>query len=228
MIKKIRYFTENEVNKNSFIPAKKLIPEWYKKIPLHYGNPEILPFDLTTKACIPFLDSITSGYLILTTQDIMVDKNDEEFNMSWSDASLDVTVVKVRNTPVLQPIPEGYRKEHIVWNNVTMFKAPKGYSAIFTHPFNRYDLPFITTSAIVDLDKSVMTTGSIPFYLKQGFIGLIPKGTPIAQVILFKRNKWLSIFDKKLLKQNIYALKVVRLISMGYYKKFIWSKKEYE
>jgi hypothetical protein len=228
MKRKIRFYVENEVNKSSFIPAKKEIPDWYKKIPLHYGNPKLLPFDLTSKACIPFLDSITSGYLILTTQDIMVDTNDEYFNMTWSANDQDMTTVIVRNTPVMQPTPEGYRKEHTVWNNIVMLKAPKGYSAIFTHPFNRYDLPFITTSAIVDLDKSVMTTGKIPFYLKQGFTGLIPQGTPIVQVILFKRNKWISMFDKRLFKKHLYTTKAARLISMGYYKKNSWTKKTFE
>ncbi len=225
MKKRIRFCVENEVNKDSFIPAKKLIPEWYKKIPLHHGNPKLLPFNLTSKGCIPFLDSITSGYLILTTQDIMIDKNDEEFSITWSADDPDMTTVIVRNTPVMQPVPEGYRKEHVVWNNIVILKAPKGYSGIFTHPFNRYDLPFITTSGIVDLDKSVMTTGKIPFYLKQGFTGLIPKGTPIVQVVLFKRNSWSSIFDKKLFKEHLYAIKAARLISMGYYKKNNWTKK---
>lgn len=227
MKRKIRFCVENEVNKYSFIPAKKLIPEWYKKIPLHHGNPKFLPFNLTSKACIPFLDSITSGYLILTTQDIMVDRNDEEFNMTWSANDNDMTTVIVRNTPVMQPTPEGYRKDHTVWNNIVMLKAPKGYSAIFTHPFNRYDLPFITTSGIVDLDKSVLTTGNIPFYLKQGFTGLIPKDTPIVQVIPFKRDRWSSVFDMKLFKQHLYKIKAARLISMGYYKKFNWSKKTF-
>jgi hypothetical protein len=224
-IKKIRFYTENKINKDSFVPARKTIPDWYKKIPLHHGNPKILPLRLSSKACIPFLDSMTSGYLILTTQDIMIDKNDEEFNMTWAADDKDMTTVIVRNTPVMQPTPNGYRKEHTVWSNVLMLKTPRGYSAIFTHPFNRYDLPFITASGIVDLDKSVMTTGKIPFYLKQGFTGLIPKGTPIVQVILFKRVKWLTVFDIKLFKQNLYALKAARLISMGYYKKFNWSKK---
>jgi hypothetical protein len=228
MKRRIRFYVENEINKNSFIPAKKLIPDWYKKIPLHHGNPQVLPFNLTSKACIPFLDSMTSGYLILTTQDIMIDKNDKEFSMTWAADDQDMTTVIVRNTPVMQPVPEGYRNEHTVWNNVLMLKAPKGYSAIFTHPFNRYDLPFITTSGIVDLDKSVMTTGKIPFYLKQGFTGLIPQGTPIVQVVLFKRVKWSTIFDAKLFKQNLYSLKAARLISMGYYKKFNWSKKTFD
>ncbi len=229
MKKRIRFYVENEINKDSFVPAKKAIPEWYKKIPLHHGNPKILPFNLTSKACIPFLDSITSGYLILTTQDIMIDKNDEEgFNSTWSDNDRNLTTITLRKTPVLQPIPEGYRQEHTVWNNVLMLKAPKGYSGIFTHPLNRYDLPFITTSGIVDLDKSVMTTGQIPFYLRQEFTGLIPKGTPIIQVFFFKRVKWLSVFDVKLLKQNLYASKAARLVSMGYYKKNSWTKKIFD
>lgn len=227
MKKRIRFYVENEVNKDSFIPAKKGIPDWYKSIPLHHGSPKFLPFNLTSKACIPFLDSMTCGYLILTTQDIMVDKNDEDFNMSWSVDEQDVTRVIVRQTPVLQPVPNGYRKDHTVWKNIVMLKAPKGYSAIFTHPFNRYDLPFITTSGIVDLDKSVLTTGNIPFYLKEGFTGLIPKGTPIIQVIPFKRSKWFSVFDIRLFKQHLYSTRAARLISMGYYKKFSWSKKTF-
>jgi hypothetical protein len=35
-------------------------------------------------------------------------------------------------------------------------------------------------------------SGNIPFFIKEGFSGVIPKGTPIAQVIPFKRESWTS------------------------------------
>jgi hypothetical protein len=96
------------------------------------------------------------------------------------------------------------------------------------HPLNRVDLPFITISGIIDFDKSIHAPiGNIPFFIKKGFTGTIPAGTPMFQMIPFKREDWKSenqtysdIFWQKKLNERKGIADI--------YKKKVWQKKSYE
>ena len=55
-------------------PAKRVIPEAYKKMLNFAGNDISRP---TVKKCIPFLDSLTTGYIISTPVDYLLVKNPE-------------------------------------------------------------------------------------------------------------------------------------------------------
>ena len=55
------------------IPTKLNIPEWYKKLEHNY----ILR---TVKGCMPFLDSLTSGYLLKMPQDFAIRHNVDNEN----------------------------------------------------------------------------------------------------------------------------------------------------
>ena len=62
------------------VPAKSHFPDWYKNIPTHRTkNPEFEPGqgvqNATFKQCMPFFDSWTLGYLMLTPCDVIVEKN---------------------------------------------------------------------------------------------------------------------------------------------------------
>ena len=50
------------------IPIKLNIPEWYKKL-IHTHDRK------TVKGCMPFLDSMTAGYLMKVPQDININHN---------------------------------------------------------------------------------------------------------------------------------------------------------
>ena len=77
------------------------------------------------------------------------------------------------------------------WTVPWSIETPKGFSLLFTHPLNRMELPFVTMSGIVDTDEYECPV-NLPFLIREGFMGVIPKGTPIAQVIPIKREKWSS------------------------------------
>jgi hypothetical protein len=130
--------------------------------------------------------------------------------------------------PNLKEIPnrKGYNDWDFAWITQWGVKLPKGYSALFTHPLNRTDLPFVTTSGIMDADKWGIW-GNQPFCFVAGFEGTIPKGTPIIQVIPFKRHSWVSQVSEKLSKWgNFEDLRRSRVFR-GYYKDNYWSKKDY-
>jgi hypothetical protein len=199
-------------------PSKDYIPDWYKKMQLHInGKPEIRSYNKskTVKACIPFLDSLTSGYMLETYCDIQVEK------IILEDGSI-VQAVNWLSVPDPISIRDNY-----AWSNPTAISLPKGYSIIFTHPFNRYDLPFITMSGIIDMDIGMQDKANLPFFFKKDFEGIIPTGTPIAQIVPFKREKWKSEKDDSIL-EPLDRLRFMYLRTMdSYYKKFVWKKKEY-
>jgi hypothetical protein len=91
-------------------------------------------------------------------------------------------------------VPDGYHAKHFAWWADWAVELPDGYSALYTHPLNRFELPFITTSGIVDNDKDHLP-GTMPFFFLKGISGVVPAGTPYAQIIPFKREHWQSEVD---------------------------------
>jgi len=89
----------------------------------------------------------------------------------------------------------------------------------------------MTVSGIIDNDK-VNLPGSMPFFLKEGWTGVIPKGTPYAQLIPFKREDWESeiiIEDyNTIFKKNHENSKKYRIPNGGVYKNEVWTKRTYE
>ncbi len=179
---------------------------------------------------MPFLDSLMSGYVILTSQDIMVKqgKGFQNFQLTWAIDSKDLTTIAVRNDEHQISVPFGFRKEELVWNVPFSFQLPFGYSMLVSHPANRYDLPFLTPSAIVDCDTEPMTPGKIPFFLRENFQGIIPAGTPIVQLLPFKRENWKKKFDSKLKNRSNKVLFNVNRFASGFYIKNIWKRKIYK
>ena len=101
-------------------------------------------------------------------------------------------------------------------------------SALVTHPINRVDLPFTTMSGIVDFDKSIHAPiGNIPFFIKNGFTGVIPKGTPMFQILPFERNEWQS--EKQKFDEKFWQTKLNERHDVSdFYKKKIWQRKKFD
>lgn len=218
-----------------FIPIPKsskfYIPKWYKeKEKTIGGSPRIKKIGnlglRTFKACSPFLDSLTSGYIIELWQDIEITQNITGIEIHWN-VKPDVAFSRDEIIHSGMPIPAGHNKQPFAWVNPYAFKTPNGYSAIVTHPLNRYDLPFTTLTGIVDSDKGV-STGNLPFYIKENFEGIIPAGTPIAQIIPFKRDNWESVKNESLIETDKRHLFYSRRVVNGWYKQNIWKIKKYE
>lgn len=213
----------------NLVPSKSLMPDWYKKISSFSEVPSTFPMT-TVKKCMPFLDSLTSGYMMTTNQDIQIVYTENGYQINYSLDQYQNVSVALRSEPIRIPVPYGYSDvNHFIWQYPIGFKTPKGYSLLITHPFNRYDLPFITTSGIVDADSKAITGGNLPFFLKLGFSGLIPAGTPFAQITLIKRDSWKKGFDIDIeseIKETDYNINRFRQ-SMSFYKKSFWKKKNY-
>ena len=215
-------------------PAKNYIPEWYKKEKFFAKkNSDTLDSlsEITVKGCVPFLDTLTSGYMLELHQDIIVVKENNVVKIKWRDGPAPLILrmsadeVKIFDSGI--PTPIGCSDDHWAWRFYFAIKVPRGYSALITHPFNRYDLPFISSSGIID--EFTPFSGQFSFWLKEGFEGIIPKGTPIAQLFPFKRDDWKSENDKDLTGSlSFHSHEKLRTIGSGYYKKTFHRKKSYK
>ena len=107
-------------------------------------------------------------------------------------------------------------------------KTPKGYSCLFVQPFHRESI-FTIMPGVVDTD---LYTGPVnfPFVLNDpNFEGLIPRGTPIAQVIPFKRDDWYMEFGKeKEINEQSDTVKNLRTLFFDSYKTMFRQKKQYK
>lgn len=198
-------------------PSKFFIPQWYKDIP---GGKDVV----NVKKCIPFLDSISHGYIQKTWTDIHVNSINGQISFSHNHKVLMFSYREKTNIPVL----DYFYEAEFVWQRPWSITLPKNMSALVTHPLNRVDLPFVTLSGIVDFDKSIHApVGNIPFFIKKDFVGTIPKGTPMFQIIPFERYEWestIETYNKEFWEDK---LKEISSIS-DFYKKKIWHKKKFD
>ena len=71
-----------------------------------------------------------------------------------------------------------------------------------------------------------MGWGNVPFFIKSGFEGVIPAGTPIAQLIPIKREKWVYAQSWGNTAKQVEIAKELRR-GEGVYKKLFRKEKEY-
>jgi len=220
------------------VSASRMIPDWYKDlVGYKYGTSNdmknLFPIndrgsdgsDVSTKLCVPFLDSMTAGYIYRLEDDVHVDfDNDNMPVVSWKK---DIPIIDKRFN-VDMAIPKDCHPIHFGFKMNWYYETPPGYSILITHPLNRFDLPFYVPSGIVDADVWGLPV-FIPFFLKRDFFGTIEQGTPIMQMIPIKRDDWEIDIDMS--KESYEKHKILeeqrRSHITAHYKKFAWNKKRY-
>jgi hypothetical protein len=173
-------------------PASQVLPEWYKNQEAYTDSNK--GFDhrgvrSTIKKCMPVFDVLTAGYIITTWCDLYVSYDDDgslRFNGNQA----------IKNSPIEFHSLEQASKYPVKMVSYPKFmtafsiKTPKGYSSLFLPPLNRENKYINIFAGIVDTDEWIVPV-NLPFVFTDAqFEGLIPAGTPIAQVIPFKRQEW--------------------------------------
>jgi hypothetical protein len=209
-------------------PSAHYIPDWYKRAPkFSEKNIDLRKIEghgPGIKSCMPFFDSMVSGYIQETWQDIVIDYKNDELMYNFP---ITPEIISVRERPSV-PLDKGFYQQEFVWKTPWIPKMPKGWSLIFTSPLNHIELPFHTATGIVDADDFYhVPFGNFPFYIKYGFRGIIPAGTPMFQLIPIQRNDWKSSVHKydhdEQRKREFFSRKT----SYGAYKKLFHKKKDY-
>ena len=219
-------------------PASQNIPKWLKDMPpyeISHRNPEgnkIVVEDnnsnASAKKCVPMLDALVSGYLIPLSVDVsIVNIPDAEIpRITWQTKSYEPFSVHGNKHDTITP-PTGYKNVVFKFSTCWIPKTPKGYSILITTPLGHRDLPFYAIPAIVDSDKSTLDTG-VPMWVKDGFEGIVEKGTPLVQMIPFKRDNWKATYDYyDNYEYEIMEDKNFRSTIINHYIKNYWSRKEF-
>ena len=107
-----QYESEIDEYPNIISLAKNNIPDWYKKIP-KWKNNEIYSmdngFNNTVKQCVPFLDTLTIGYMVTLPFDIYVKNNNGVPYITWKDGIEDKYMPSWRkDVSDLNLVPHGY------------------------------------------------------------------------------------------------------------------------
>jgi hypothetical protein len=212
-------------------PANKFIPEWYKKIDSYFENIKIPTDDgltsATVKKCIPVFDAITTGYIITSSADLYVEKKENGLFYKWSGFDL------IQFHPPFQTVGHPAKinddeNSTPKFMNPWAIETPKGYSVLIIQPMHR-EAPFTILPAIVDTDNYKAPI-NFPFVMNdKNWEGLVPAGTPIAQIIPFKREQWKMEFGKE--KELDEINKIQKKLNVAFwdrYKRFYWHRKEYK
>ena len=183
------YNTQDVMDSVPVVPAKKLVPEWYKKVQqetnLHPGGPTIP----TIKQCPPVTDMLTSGYIIRCPVDIKLFPKQEPANYVGVNAETYAQFMPEQHHWKMCPV-DVHGKTH--WTKIKhgwTVRTPAGYSCLFVQPFFFFNKDITLFPAIVDTDKHDVPV-QFPGYLNSNKETVIKQGTPLMQVIPFKREEW--------------------------------------
>lgn len=221
-------------------PAIKTIPEWYRKADRFAIDPRTQkPWEMpdgsgkipTWKACPAIFDIMGTGYVYRTPCD--VEFYEDELGEIQCRVLDELNKDFVGDRPPMPQFehPLGYHSKHFAWWADWAVEVPEGYSVLYTQPFNRFELPFLTTSGIIDNDH-VHLPGTMPFFVVKGFTGIIPAGTPYAQMLPFKREDWSSEIDtsiqyEDMARKNQENSDKYRRPDGGIYQKEVWERRTY-
>jgi len=224
-------------------PIKLNIPEWYKKLEHSVENK-------TIKGCMPFLDTLTSGYLLKMPQDFNIRhnvKNNNNLNDSFQtfglcdhsqilyakninlNSGIDIhSINQLKGSPLIE------KNKNLPFYKILnpwKIKTPRGYSCLFVPPLNNSDDRFSIIPGIVDTD-TFPNEINFPLVINGDkypvLETLIKKGTPYVQIIPFKRDSWRMKIKKRKQKdvQNSRLFYELKLFNM--YKEKYWNKKSWK
>jgi hypothetical protein len=209
-------------------PAIKDVPDWYINTPEYvddYGRKFINDMNPhTIKKCIPVFDAITSGYIIYTQVDVQVFQQNGLPYYVWPSQDA-ISFHPIEQAPLH---PTRNEAPYPKWNNPYAISTPAGYSTLFIQPFHRKSI-FNVLPGIVDTD-TYKAPVNFPFVLNDvKWEGIIPAGTPMAQVIPFKRESWEhKIGSTQEMQDQTLSYKKLKTVLFNSYKKQFWNKKEYK
>ncbi|WP_035484364.1 hypothetical protein [Geminicoccus roseus] len=176
------------------VAAAKALPGWLRAMPATAPDAETGNPVRTLKHCPPLIDALGLGYLILLPVDVRVERG-PAFSWDWSPPATGLeglsrsplsfhVAAQGQGAPFARP-----ERRFLKFQNFWTIATDPGVSILVTHPLNRPDLPFDTLAGVVDTDR--YGDGLIHFpaiWRDDGFKGVLPRGTPVAQIVPFRRE----------------------------------------
>ncbi|QRD99661.1 hypothetical protein VOLN27_34 [Halorubrum virus VOLN27B] len=179
------------------IPANKVLPDWYKQLGQYFNpseqgstNERSNIKSSTVKRCAPFMEAMTMGWIIPLAAEVQFIAEGGYVEYKW-----EFSREMVSNHDLEQVGGEMFPNHEwpiMKFHNYWSMKVPDGYSALITNPMNRPGQPFTPFSGVVDIDNYFNEINA-PFMWTGGdFEGIFDAGTPIVQVIPFKRDSMIT------------------------------------
>jgi hypothetical protein len=169
------------------VRAKTALPDWFRKLPA-IDETQVSPTNsgITVKRCMPFLDAMATGWVIGLAASVRMEISDggKTVDCGWD---FDRTLVsnhanhQVAGNP-REPLPPC--KFHNYWT----IRTPPGWSCLFVPPLNRPNGVFEVVAGVVDTD-TYQSEIHFPFFATgEDGLHMLERGTPIVQVIPFRRD----------------------------------------
>lgn len=236
-------------------PAARFMPEWYKKQHMYSAKqsktqvflkdtvrPSYTP---TVKKCLPFREMLTSGYIIPFPYDIAVKCIiDEDTGEPMVGVHTGVSDMAGKETVGFHA--RSQTSNHPYWKekwapdraykfiNPWIIKTPPGVSCLFMHPQHHGIDKWEILSGVVDTDV-YSTNVLFPAFLKvkPGDEFIIEGGSPMVQIIPFKREKWSHSVSHYMTEEQTIDFrkansKVEGTLGRNRYKTWFWQRKEYK
>ncbi|MFN3844684.1 MAG: hypothetical protein ACK4RZ_02545 [Paracoccaceae bacterium] len=169
------------------VAAKSYLPDWFRKLPP--VDPDVespTNTGLTIKRCLPFLDAMTTGWIIPlpATVRLEISEGGTKVDSGWD---FDRPLVASHGMHQVKGNPMGARPP-CKFINFWTITTPPGWSCLFVNPLNRPNGVFEVVAGVVDTD-TYRSPIHFPFFAT-GEDGLytIEKGSPLVQIIPFKRD----------------------------------------
>lgn len=203
------------------VRAGRMLPDWLRDMPSTVeartlGGEAIR----TIKHCPPFIDALSLGVLIPLCTDITVANGE----ISWDWDPPIIPDSPITRSPIGVHAPEQAAGAPIKaddglvikFNNHWALEVDEGWSLLFTHPFNRADLPFETLTGVVDCDRFGLGYVQFPsLWRRPDFEGVIPRGTPIAQVVPVRRGEEELVIETMTPEQAAENAEILEAIEAG-------------
>jgi len=208
-------------------PASSMIPDWYKSLEVS-PNPKA-PLDKSVRACMPFMESLTFGWIIPVPVDIACTRNDDgSLHMEWDDETYQVMGSHSKLQVNTDKFP--HDGELIKFNIPYQLRTPDGVSTRHMPPLNRIETRFRPFSGIVETDRYMDSVNFPALVLDQEWEGVIQAGTPLVQIIPFERDRIVNESKTRLITEEEQEWRDITNGAVGskpsFYKEEVWEPKE--
>jgi len=224
------------------VPTKTVLPEWFKELKYTDKNRNI-------KGCVPFLEAVTTGYVLKVPQDFEIKWNvttkkdnqllkDAFINYAGDyhiiDPTLNFNQGRQQEAHPLNQVGEKcpFLKKHGNYKipkllNPFIIQTPPGYSCMFIPLLNNTDERFTPLAGIVHTDKFYAPV-NFPYIinapLEKTVDSVVKKGTPFIQIIPFKRESWKMKVEPVNTKKHWYSYFSLSTTIIHAYKNLFWNK----
>jgi hypothetical protein len=168
-------------------PARTALPDWFRKLPpIDQNQVGARDNGLTIKRCMPFLDAMTTGWILPVAATVRLEIRDggRTCDAGWE---FDKTMISSHHAYQIAghpALPRPPCKLHNHW----VIKTPPGWSCLFVPALNREQDVIRVLAGVVDTD-SYQSLINFPFIpIAPDGVYTLEKGTPLVQVIPFRRE----------------------------------------